>query len=77
MYLVGAPHPHKIDAQRVVEAALVAGERLVTDADVLQPRCAGMGPADHDVRSPLRRASGLAPGQLRTASQPHAAASAP
>jgi len=39
MYLVGAPHPHKLDAQRLVEAALSAGERLVTDAEVLQKIC--------------------------------------
>jgi hypothetical protein len=36
MYLVGSPHAHKADAQRLVEAAVVAGERLVTDAEVLQ-----------------------------------------
>jgi predicted nucleic acid-binding protein len=36
MYLVGADHPHKIDARRLVEAAIGAGERLVTDAEVLQ-----------------------------------------
>jgi len=36
MYLVGSPHPHKADAQRLVEAAIAAGERLVTDAEVLQ-----------------------------------------
>ena len=36
MYLVGAAHPHKADAQRLLEAAVVAGERLVTDAEVLQ-----------------------------------------
>ena len=36
MYLVGAPHPHKADAQRLVEAAVAAGERLVTSAEVLQ-----------------------------------------
>lgn len=36
MYLVGAPHPHKADAQRLLEACLVDGERLVTDAEVLQ-----------------------------------------
>lgn len=36
MYLVGAPHPHKLDAQRLLERCL--GERipLVTDAEVLQ-----------------------------------------
>jgi hypothetical protein len=36
MYLAGSPHPHKADAQRLLEAALVSGERLVTDAEVLQ-----------------------------------------
>ena len=36
MYLVGAPHPHKTDAQRLLERAIADGERLVTDAEVLQ-----------------------------------------
>ena len=36
MYLVGAEHPHKLDAQRLLERALSAAERLVTDAEVLQ-----------------------------------------
>lgn len=36
MYLVGAPHPHKADAQRLLEASVARGERLVTDAEVLQ-----------------------------------------
>ena len=36
MYLVGAPHPHKTDAQRLLERAIANGERLVTDAEVLQ-----------------------------------------
>jgi hypothetical protein len=36
MYLVGAPHPHKIDAQRLLERAIADRERLVTDAEVLQ-----------------------------------------
>jgi len=36
MYLVGADHPHKADARRLLETAVVAGERLVTDAEVLQ-----------------------------------------
>ena len=39
MYLVGASHPHKLDAQRLLEFALSAGERLVTDAEVLQEIC--------------------------------------
>jgi predicted nucleic acid-binding protein len=36
MYLVGAPHPHKADAQRIVEQFVSNRERLVTDAEVLQ-----------------------------------------
>ena len=39
MYLVGASHPHKLDAQRLLESALSTGERLVTDAEVLQEIC--------------------------------------
>lgn len=36
MYLVGADHPHKTDAQRLLERAIVAGEALVTDVEVFQ-----------------------------------------
>ena len=36
MYLVGAPHPHKADAQRLLECCIAERERLVTDAEVLQ-----------------------------------------
>jgi hypothetical protein len=36
MYLVGAPHPHKTAAARLIERAIDAGERLVTDAEVFQ-----------------------------------------
>ncbi len=36
MYLIGAAHPHKTDAQVILERLIVAGERLVTDAEVLQ-----------------------------------------
>jgi predicted nucleic acid-binding protein len=36
MYLVGAAHPHKIDAQRLLEELIVRSERLATDAEVLQ-----------------------------------------
>ncbi|MQA75352.1 MAG: PIN domain-containing protein [Solirubrobacterales bacterium] len=39
MYLVGAAHPHKLDAQRLLENALSAHERLLTDAEVLQEIC--------------------------------------
>ena len=36
MYLVGAPHPHKADAQRLLERCVSEGRRLVTDVEVLQ-----------------------------------------
>jgi predicted nucleic acid-binding protein len=36
MYLVGAAHPHKTDSQMLLERLIAAGERLVTDAEVLQ-----------------------------------------
>src|SRR4029079_3456165 len=36
MYLVGAEHPNKAAARRILETAIAAGERLVTDAEVFQ-----------------------------------------
>lgn len=36
MYLVGGQHPHKADAQRLVEKLIYDRESLVTDAEVLQ-----------------------------------------
>ncbi len=36
MYLIGAPHPHKADAQRLLENLISDRQRLVTDAEVLQ-----------------------------------------
>lgn len=36
MYLVGAEHPHKADAHRLLDHAISRGERLVTDAEALQ-----------------------------------------
>jgi predicted nucleic acid-binding protein len=36
MYIVGGPHPHKLDSQRLLEKCISDGERLVTDAEVLQ-----------------------------------------
>jgi predicted nucleic acid-binding protein len=36
MYLVGAPHPRKAEAQVLLESVVAAGHRLVTDAEVLQ-----------------------------------------
>jgi len=36
MYLIGAPHPHKSDAQRLLEKLVSDRQRLVTDSEVLQ-----------------------------------------
>ena len=36
MYLVGAAHAHKSDAQRLLERLISERQRLVTDAEVLQ-----------------------------------------
>ena len=36
MYLVGSPHPLRDEARRALEALAIAGERLVTSAEVLQ-----------------------------------------
>jgi len=36
MYLVGAEHPHKADARRLLERHIAALDRLVTDAEVFQ-----------------------------------------
>jgi len=36
MYLVGAPHVHKADAQRLLERMVADRQRLITDAEVLQ-----------------------------------------
>lgn len=36
MYLIGSPHPHKSDAQRLLEKLIANREPLVTDAEVLQ-----------------------------------------
>lgn len=36
MYLIGAPHGHKSDAERMLKAAIAGKTRLVTDAEVLQ-----------------------------------------
>jgi predicted nucleic acid-binding protein len=36
MYLIGAAHPHKVDAQRLLERCISDGARLVADAEVLQ-----------------------------------------
>jgi predicted nucleic acid-binding protein len=39
MYLVGAEHPHKYEAQQLLTRAASAGERLITDVEVLQEIC--------------------------------------
>jgi uncharacterized protein len=36
MYLIGAAHPHKTEAQVILERLIAGGQRLVTDAEVLQ-----------------------------------------
>jgi len=36
MYLVGAPHRHKVDAQRLLERAIADREKLVTSAEVFE-----------------------------------------
>jgi uncharacterized protein len=36
MYLIGASHPHKLDAQLALEQCVGARERLITDAEVFQ-----------------------------------------
>jgi len=36
MYLIGADHPHKVDALRLLDDLVSREERLVTDAEVLQ-----------------------------------------
>jgi hypothetical protein len=36
MYLVGASHPRKVDAQRLLESLVADRQRLVTDAEVMQ-----------------------------------------
>jgi predicted nucleic acid-binding protein len=36
MYLIGSPHPHKTDAQMILERLTASGQRMVTDAEVLQ-----------------------------------------
>jgi len=36
MYLIGAAHPRKVDAQRILEQLIAKDERLVTDVEVLQ-----------------------------------------
>lgn len=36
MYLVGGDHPNRERAREVLEVAIAAGERLVTDAEALQ-----------------------------------------
>ena len=45
MYLAGAPHPHKAEAQILLERVAASKERVVTDAEVLQEilhRCASI-----------------------------------
>lgn len=36
MYLVGSEHPHKVDAQQMLERCIADNERMVTDVEVFQ-----------------------------------------
>ena len=36
IYLIGAAHPHKAETQVILERLIASGQRLVTDAEVLQ-----------------------------------------
>jgi len=61
MYLVGAPHRHKTEAEILVERAIASGDRLVTDAEVLQEilhRYSAMRRRD-DIATALRVTLGL------------------
>ncbi len=51
MYLVGATHAHKADAQRLLERCITERERLVTDAEVLQRSCTAMSRSTAETRS--------------------------
>ena len=63
MYLVGAAHPHKADAQRLLERLVIDNRRLVSDAEVLQEilhRYVAIGRPDATWRSgPSARGPGL------------------
>jgi len=36
MYLIGAAHPHKTEARVILERLIAGGQKLVTDAEMLQ-----------------------------------------
>ncbi len=60
MYLVGAPHRHKTEAEILVERAIASGERLVTDAEVLQEILHRYSAMRHDdIATALRVTIGL------------------
>jgi predicted nucleic acid-binding protein len=61
MYLVGTPHPHKTEAQILVERAIASRDRLITDAAVLQEilhRYSAL-PRHHDIPAAFRVVLGL------------------
>lgn len=79
MYLIGAAHPHKTEAQVILERLIAAGQRLVTDAEVLQEilhrytaidRREAIGPALHvtldivDEVIPIEKAVVLRAGEI-------------
>jgi len=79
MYLIGAAHPHKTEAQVILERLIAGGQRLVTDAEVLQEilhrytameRREAIGPALHvtldivDEVFPIEKAEVLRAGEI-------------
>lgn len=84
MYLVGAAHPNKDAAQRLLEASIARGERLVTDAEVFQEilhryvainRREAIQPAFNALRSVVDEIFPVdveAVDQARAAARPHA-----
>ena len=74
MYLIGAAHPHKTEAQFILERLIAAGQRLVTDAEVLQEilhrytsieKREAIGPALQVVLDPRRRSAPIERDVLR------------
>ena len=68
MYLVGAPHPHKADAQRLLEKLITDRQSLVTDAEVLQDVPSTRDPAVSEMKV-LRATLDSAPRSLPAAIQ--------
>jgi predicted nucleic acid-binding protein len=78
MYLIGAAHPHKTDAQVLLERLIAARVRLVTDAEVLQEilhqytaigRREAIGPAFHLVPKTVDDVFGIEKADVLRASE--------